>query len=79
MTVIPMPTTEMKTIDPIVINASAWIIETTPFSVEVISYASEYTDEQFYADLRKASAALDRMAEEALEEDAQGKTREFPV
>jgi hypothetical protein len=39
----------------------------------------EYTDEQFYADLKKASKQLDKMVQEALEEDAQGKTRKFPV
>ena len=39
----------------------------------------EYTDEQFHADLKKASKRLDAMANEALKEDAQGKTRKFPA
>jgi hypothetical protein len=38
----------------------------------------EYTDEQFYTDIKKSSDALDLMAQEALEEHAQGKTRKFP-
>jgi hypothetical protein len=40
---------------------------------------SEYTDEQFHADLRKASKHLDSMVRQALKEDAEGKTREFPM
>lgn len=40
---------------------------------------SEYTDEQFYADLKKARKRLDAMVAAALEEDARGETREFPV
>ncbi len=39
----------------------------------------DYTDEQFYADLRKSKRALDRMARQAEREYKRGKTREFPV
>lgn len=39
----------------------------------------DYTDEQFYADLKKSKKALDRMARQAEREYKRGKTREFPV
>jgi putative addiction module CopG family antidote len=39
----------------------------------------EYSDEQFYADVRKSSKQLDAMESKALEEHAQGKTRKFPA
>ena len=39
----------------------------------------EYSDEQFHADLKKASKRLDVMADKALKEHAQGKTRKFPA
>jgi hypothetical protein len=39
----------------------------------------EYTDEQFYADLRKAKKQLDAMEKQALKEYREGKTRKFPV
>jgi len=45
----------------------------------VLSGESGYTDAQFYADLKKASKWLDAMEAEALKEEAEGKTREFPV
>jgi hypothetical protein len=37
-----------------------------------------YTDEQFATDIEKVSERLDQMGAEAIEEDAQGKTLEFP-
>lgn len=43
-----------------------------------LSLSSSYTDEQFYADLKKAGKQLDQMAAEALKEHAEGKTRKFP-
>ena len=39
----------------------------------------EYSDAQFYADIKKASKRLDLMVNGALKEHAQGKTRKFPV
>ena len=39
----------------------------------------DYSDEQFYAHLRKASEKLDSMVKKALKEHAKGKTRKFPV
>jgi hypothetical protein len=39
----------------------------------------EYSDERFYADIRKASGRLDKMEQKALKEHARGKTRKFPV
>ena len=39
----------------------------------------EYTDEQFYADLRKSKKKLDRLERRALKDHAKGKTRRFPV
>jgi hypothetical protein len=37
-----------------------------------------YTDEQFYGDLKKAGRKFDLIAQRALEEHAQGKTRKLP-
>ncbi len=37
--------------------------------------STEYTDSQFYADLAKASEALNRMVREAVLEDEQGKPK----
>ena len=45
----------------------------------LVAERPEYTDEQFAADLKKASKRLDQMVAEALEEDAKGKTLEFPA
>jgi hypothetical protein len=39
---------------------------------------TEYTDEQFYADLKNASKHLDAMVEEAIRDEREGRTREFP-
>ena len=39
---------------------------------------TDYSDTQFYADLRKASKKLDLMIKQALDEDARGETLEFP-
>ncbi len=39
----------------------------------------EYTDEQFHADLKKASKWLDAMIEKAHKEHAEGRTRKFPT
>lgn len=50
----------------------------TPLPI-AIALEPEYTDEQFYADLRKAGKQLDAMEKQALEEYRQGKTRKFPV
>jgi len=57
----------------------SFITACTPPPVDIVSCKGGYTDEQFYADLKKASKRLDAMEAEALEEDAQGKTRKFPV
>jgi hypothetical protein len=52
----------------------------TPLPVDItLSQEPEYSDEQFHADLRKASKKLDLMESKALEEHAQGKTRKFPA
>ena len=50
----------------------------TPLPI-AIALEQEYSDEQFHADLRKASKRLDTMVSKALKEHAQGKTRKFPV
>ena len=50
----------------------------TPFDIALLE-EPQYTDAQFSADLRKASKRLDAMVKQALEEDAQGKTRKFPM
>ena len=56
------------------------VTDRTPLPVDVALYQEpEYSDEQFHADLRKASKQLDLMENKALEEHAQGKTRKFPV
>lgn len=53
--------------------------DSTALPVSVIPYKEHgYTDEQFYADLRKAGKKLDLMEAEALKEHAQGKTRKLP-
>lgn len=52
----------------------------TPLPIAIaLDEEPEYSDEQFYADLRKASKQLDAMEQQALEEYRQGKTRKFPV
>ena len=38
----------------------------------------DYSDEQFYTDLRKAGKRFDALAEKALSDHAQGKTEKFP-
>ena len=56
------------------------VTDFTPLPVDIpLSEEPEYSDEQFHADLRKASKQLDLMESKALEEHAQGKTRKFPV
>jgi len=60
--------------------AGILISNRTPLPVDIALYQEpEYSDEQFHADLRKASKQLDLMENKALEEHAQGKTRKFPV
>ena len=55
-------------------------IQRTPIPVvDIPLHKDEYTDEQFHADVKKASKRLDTMVWEALEEDAQGGTRKFPA
>jgi len=69
-------------IKPRIEKTEAKVIESscTPSVVNIIpKQESEYTDEQFHADLRKASKHLDSMVRQALKEDAEGKTREFPM
>jgi hypothetical protein len=44
-----------------------------------LSEEPEYSDDQFYADIKKASKRLDLMESKALKEEAQGKTRKFPM
>lgn len=56
-----------------------FIMACTPQPSELVAHGNEYTDKQFYADLRKSSKRLDAMAAEALKNEAKGKTREFPV
>ena len=52
----------------------------TPLPVDIALYQEpEYSDAQFYADIKKASKRLDLMVNGALKEHAQGKTRKFPV
>ena len=51
----------------------------TPSGTDLAAQEGEYTDKQFYADLKKASKRLDAMAAKALKEDAQGKTKKFPA
>lgn len=56
------------------------INDRTPFlGNTVLSLEPDYSEKQFYADLRKSSKQLDLMVAKALEEHAKGKTREFPV
>ena len=47
--------------------------------VTVVTEEEEYTDEQFYADIKKAGPRFDEMIQKALEDEAAGRTREFPV
>jgi len=53
--------------------------ERSPVPVAPQPQETEYSDEQFYADLRKASKRLDEMEREALEEHARGETLKFPL
>lgn len=55
------------------------VTDCTPSPEINVFQEADYSDEQFYADLRKASKQLDLMERKALEEYAQGKTRKFPV
>ena len=58
----------------------AFVMDRTPLPFEItLSQETDYSDMQFYADLRKASKQLDLMERKALEEYAQRKTRKFPV
>ena len=51
----------------------------TPPPVDIAAvHEVEYSDEQFYADLRKSKKQFDEMAKKAMKEDRQGKTRRFP-
>ena len=52
-----------------------WTVQ-TPMLVGV---QAEYSDVQFEADVAKASERLDAMANAAIEEHTQGKTRKFPA
>jgi len=55
------------------------VTDHTPTAMDItLCPQLDYSDEQFHADLRKASRRLDGMVEEALEEDAAGKTGRFP-
>lgn len=55
------------------------ISDATPSPIDITLYLeSDYTEAQFYADLRKSSKKLDSMVKRALKEDARGKTRKFP-
>lgn len=63
------------------ISTAAPILATsrTPLGVYITLHReTDYTDTQFYADLKKARKSLDRMKRKALKEHAQGKTRKFP-
>ena len=55
-----------------------FLMSCTPQSVDLTPDAGEYSDEQFYSDLRKASSWIDAMEKAALEEHAEGKTRKLP-
>ena len=64
---------------PVTVNSTPETVA-VPFSVKVAALEKpEYTDEQFYADIKKASNKLDLMESKALEAEAQGKTRKFPM
>jgi hypothetical protein len=60
-------------------QAEVIIVNSTAQAIDIALPKQEYTDQQFHADLKKAGKRLDAMVAEALEEDAQGKTRKFPV
>lgn len=68
------PATAVNTtvIDTIVRDAS-------PVGIDITPSEFEYTDEQFHADLKKASSKLDAMIAKAIKDDEEGKTRKFPV
>lgn len=51
----------------------------TPQVIHFAARENEYTDEQFHADLTRSNKRLDAMAAEALRDEAEGRTREFPV
>ena len=56
------------------------LTDRSPLPVEIaLPQETDYTEAQFSADLKKASKKLDAMVKKALEDDAQGKTRDFPV
>jgi hypothetical protein len=56
------------------------VTDRTPLPVNIaLSEEPEYSDDQFYADIKKASKRLDLMESKALKEEAQGKTRKFPM
>lgn len=76
---IKFPKAKGRMVKALCTTTDALVIERSPLPFDITSYKREYTDEQFHADLKKASKRLDAMVAEALEEDAQGKTRKFPV
>lgn len=54
-----------------------FIITNTPAPIAIVA-KDEYTDDQFHADLKKASKWLKAMAADASREYAEGKTEIFP-
>jgi hypothetical protein len=70
-TMTPKTVVNTTVIDTIVRDASPPAIDITPSEFG-------YTDEQFHADLRKASKWIDSMEEAALKEHTEGKTRKLP-
>lgn len=50
----------------------------TVSAIEIAVAQGVYTDEQFHADLKKASKWIDGMEGAALKEHAEGKTRKLP-
>jgi hypothetical protein len=73
-----VPKTKVSKIPPVSIPVGAFVTAGTRSSIMIRSREGGYTDERFYADLKKASKWIDAMGDAAVKEHAEGKTRKLP-
>jgi hypothetical protein len=71
----PAPKAELKRVPT---PSVEFIMACTPPPIDLAVYKGEYSDKQFFADLKKASQWVDEMGQMALKEHAEGKTRKLP-
>lgn len=76
---LPFPKAKGKSTREISTAIDTFTVERSPLPIDLAAYQVGYTEEQFAADLKKASSKLKAMAKQAVEEDDRGETLEFPV